>query len=371
MSVAADAVTKVVNAEAVNPSNLQARNNAADYIVIAPSELASAAKPLADYRTSQGLKTMVINVDDIMNEFNFGLSSPDAIRKFLSYAYSNWKKAPQYVVLAGEGTWDYRNNLGFGWNLVPPALVPSLYGLATSDNSLADINGDHLPEMAIGRLPALTPRELQNAITNIKNFEKTKGNRIILLADNPDDAGDFTAESEGLAALFPYNYIREKVYLSEVSANTARTMLFNDLGLGAAFFNYIGHASPYQLSGQGVLTTDDMSLLPNTAGLPIMTAMTCSAGEFAIPGYSTLGSLLVLKGNGGAAAVWSSTGLSDDSEAKILNREFYKAIFTDKKKTLGDAVKQALAKYKLTGSLPFMTDIYGILGDPALKIRLR
>ncbi len=306
-----------------------------------------------------------------MNEFNFGLSSPDAIRKFLSYAYSNWKKAPQYVVLAGEGTWDYRDNLGFGWNLIPPALVPSLYGLATSDNSLADINGNHLPEMAIGRLPALTPKELQNAITNIKNFEKTKGNRIILLADNPDEAGDFTAESEGLAALFPYNYIREKVYLSEVSANTARTMLFNDLGIGAAFFNYIGHASPYQLSGQGVLTTDDMPLLPNAAGLPIVTAMTCSAGEFAIPGYSTLGSLLVLKDNGGAAAVWSSTGLSDDSEAKILNREFYKAVFTDKKKTLGDAVKQALAKYKLTGSLPFMTDIYGILGDPALKIRLR
>ena len=100
ISVAADAVTKVVNAQAVTQSNLQAKNNAADYIVIAPSELAAYAKPLADYRASQGLKAMVVNLDDIMNEFNYGLSSPNAIRKFLSYAYSNWQKAPRYVVLA-------------------------------------------------------------------------------------------------------------------------------------------------------------------------------------------------------------------------------------------------------------------------------
>jgi hypothetical protein len=97
--------------------------------------------------------------------------------------------------------------------------------------------------------------------------------------------------------------------------------------------------------------------------------MTCSIGEFAVPGYSSLSGALVLKDNGGAIAVWSSTGLSDDLEAKILNREFYKAIFTSGKRTLGDAVNQALAKYRLSGSMPFMTDIYGIIGDPALKIR--
>ena len=49
-----------------------------------------------------------------MNEFNYGIYNPKAIRDFLSYAYNNWKKSPRYVVLAGNGTYDYKNNLGTG-----------------------------------------------------------------------------------------------------------------------------------------------------------------------------------------------------------------------------------------------------------------
>jgi hypothetical protein len=146
-------------------------------------------------------------------------------------------------------------------------------------------------------------------------------------------------------------------------------MLFSDLDGGAVFLNYIGHASPYQLSGQGLLTTDDVPLLANGNGPPVITAMTCSVGEFAIPGYSTIGGMLMVQKNGGSAAVWSATGLSADFESKILNREFYNAVLTGGKKVLGDAVMQALSKYRSSGSMPFMIDIYGILGDPALKLR--
>ena len=79
--------------------------------------------------------------------------------------------------------------------------------------------------------------------------------------------------------------------------------------------------------------------------------------------------LMVLKSGGGAAAFWSSTGLSDNTEASILDREFYNAIFFGNKHTLGDAVLQAFAKYRTSGSMPFMTDIYTILGDPALRLK--
>jgi uncharacterized repeat protein (TIGR01451 family)/fimbrial isopeptide formation D2 family protein len=370
LAIATDAAVKVDNAVGVNPSNLRASRNMAHYLIIAPGELVSAAQPLAAYRGLQGMKTMVVNLDDIMNEFNFGISSPEAIRQFLTYAYRNWRKAPGYVLLAGAGTWDYRDNLGAGGNLIPPALVPTSYGLSTSDNHLADVDGDHLPDMAIGRLPVLSPQDLQDVTAKIKTFESTAGNKVILLADRPDDGGNFSSDSEAIAGLFPPGYILEKVYLGEyASADTARPALFNDINGGAVFINYIGHASPDMFSAEGLLTSDDIDALINGSGLPIVTAMTCTSGEFAIPGYPSMSQLMVLKSDGGAAAFWSSTGLSDNSEAGILDREFYNAVFFGNKHTLGDAVLQAFEKYSTSGSMPFMTDIYTILGDPALRLK--
>ncbi|MCL5023989.1 MAG: C25 family cysteine peptidase [Nitrospirae bacterium] len=375
LAVAGDAVVKVENGQAVTPADLQSRNLEADYLVIAPQELAPTAESLAAYRRAQGLKTMVVKLDDIMNEFNSGLSSPEAIRQFLSYAYYNWRKAPRYVLLAGGGTWDYRDNLGAGGNLIPAALVPTLYGLTTSDNYLADVNGDHLPEMAIGRLPALTAGELQNMINKIKLFESNPGSRVILLADVPDEGGDFTTDSEEIAALFPPDYVQEKVYLGVHSFSEARSMLSGYLNGGSAFFNYVGHGGLDVLSKAGILSNNSdypdalqVDALTNASGLPVMVAMTCVAGEFAVPGYLSVSQSLVLKGDGGAVAVWSATGLSDDSEAKILNSGFYRAVFASGKKTLGDAVLEALSEYRARGSMPFMMDIYTILGDPALRI---
>ena len=370
LAVARDAAVRVVNAQGANRSSLRLGSNRGDYLIIAPDELASAVKPLSDYRYSVGMQSKVVTVDDIMNEFNFGLSSPEAIKQFLTYAYKYWSRKPKYVLLAGGGTWDYRDNEGEGGNLIPPAMVPTSYGLSTSDNYLADINGDHVPEMAIGRLPVLTPQEMQNVIAKIKAFEAASGRRVILVADNPDDGGDFPLDSETIAGLFPSSYTLEKVYLGEYpSTELARMTLFNYINAGSVFFNYIGHASFDMFTAEGLFTSDDIAPLANGTGLPVVTAMTCTAGEFAIPGYPSISQLMVLQNGGGAVAFWSATGLSDNAEAKILNWEFYNAVFNGNKKVLGDAVLQAFGKYKTSGSMPFMMDIYTILGDPALKLR--
>ena len=115
---------------------------------------------------------------------------------------------------------------------------------------------------------------------------------------------------------------------------------------------------------------DDLPLFTNAGMLPVMTAMTCLVGNFSDPYQIILSEALLLKADGGVAAAWVPTGLSDDAQASILNREFYKAYFKSAGKTaIGDIVRQALSAYKSKGTLPFMMDIYNILGDPALKIR--
>jgi hypothetical protein len=316
---------------------------------------------------------MVVELEDIMDEFNYGIYSPEAIRDFLSFAYYNRSKAPRYVVLAGGGTFDYKDNQGHGGNLIPPIMIGTPQGLFPSDNHFADIDGDHIPEMAIGRLPVVTPEELTDIIGKIIAYENSSGGtwtkQVLMLADNPDDGGDFPVNSNNVATLLPSGYTAYKIYLSEHPIGDARQMLLNGINNGALLLNYIGHGGLDRLAQEGMLLTTDVASMTNMDRLPVVTAMTCVMGHFAFPGFDSLSEVLVLKQNGGAVAVWSPTGMSINSEAVILNEMFFKSTFSGTKQALGDIVLKALQKGSMNGVSGFILDIYNIMGDPVLKLK--
>jgi hypothetical protein len=278
------------------------------------------------------------------------------------------------VVLAGEGTYDYKNNQAYGDNLLPPLMASTPHGLFASDNQFADVVGnDGVPEMAVGRLPVATPDELDAFIDKITAYETGGGdwtNRILMLADNPDDGGNFPSDSDDVAGLLPSNeYEANKIYLSEHSTEEARTLVLNGINNGALLVNYIGHAGLDRLAQEGMLLSSDVESLGNGNRLPVVTAMTCVAGQFAMPGYDALGELMVLHENGGAIATWAPTGLSLNELAIILDKEFFRTAFVNGDKVLGHVVLKALGNYAGTGKPHFMLDIYNLLGDPALRMR--
>jgi hypothetical protein len=374
LAVTAGSVMTAANVLADVPSDLQVKTNNADYIVITPPELKNAVQALSAYRQGQGHSTKVVDLEDIMDEFNYGIYDPEAIRTFLAYAYNNWQTAPRYVVLAGEGTYDYRNILGYGDNLVPTAMVNTPDGLFASDNYFADVNGDYLPEIAIGRLPVVTEEELQKILDKIiKNENLAAGTekKVLMLADNPVPRNNFTKDSDDIAAFVSDDYAVEKIYLSEHAAGAGRQLVIDGISSGAEMVNYIGHGGLDRLADEGLLRTGDVVSLSNSERYPVLLALTCIVGQFAYPGYDSLSEALILKGDGGTAAVWSPTGLSLHTKATVLNREFFISAFDDGKeeKILGDMVLDALRESADSGgTFVFMHDIYTILGDPALRI---
>ncbi len=357
------------------PSKLMNRGNSADYLVIAGEGLENAAQDLASLRQGKGLETMVVELEDIYDEFNHGISNPAAIKAFLDYAYHHWgHKGPQYVVLAGDGSYDYKDNLGYGECLVPSILVKTPNGLFAADNQFGDTAGnDCVPEIAVGRLPVMTEAELLTLTDKISDYENAGGqwtNRVIMLADNPDYAGNFPADSDYLASLIPLGYTVDKIYLPDFSTiQQARQAVIDGFNAGAVLANYIGHAGLTQLAHEGLLRSVDVPYLQNGERLPLMAAMTCVAGRFTVPGHDSLSEELVLKDNGGAAAVWAPTGASVNFLARILAEGFFKAVFQAQEKTLGKAVLKALQAYAVSGAESFMLNIYNLLGDPALEIR--
>ncbi|MBN1268456.1 MAG: hypothetical protein JXB04_02630 [Kiritimatiellae bacterium] len=352
------------------PSDLRDTANAAEYVVITVPELAAEAATLAAYRSGKGLTSKVVLLDDIYDEFNYGLAEPPAIKSFLSYAAQYWTVPPRYVVLAGEGNYDYLNNTGAGGNLLPAMLASTPQGLYASDGWFADIDGDLVPDMAVGRLPVLTPAELSALVGRITGYESGEGGRwkqdIVLAADNPDNGGDFPVSSDSIGSLLPRDYALEKVYLSELGLGDARTQLIGAINKGAAFVNYFGHGGINLLAAEGLFTSGDAGALTNGNRLPVVVSLSCVVGQFALPGFDCLSETLLLS-PGGAVAVWSPTGESYNHGAEILASGLYRTLFQGGEKVLGDAVVRTLGEFDQPWV--YMLKIYNLLGDPAMDMQ--
>jgi hypothetical protein len=360
-------------------SDLKSTSNEADYLLITNDELLSSAQPLLAYRQGQGYQTMAADLEDIYDEFSFGISSPEAIKDFLAHATSQWATPPSFVVLFGAGTFDYKDNQGYGDNSVPAVLVSALGGLFASDTYYADVVGDDgVPDFAIGRIPVVDSTEAANVIAKIGGFESSNTdpwtNNVFMLADNPDDGGEFPTDSDGVAALIPEDFSIDKIYLSELTINDARDQIIEGINSGSGFVNYIGHAGLDRLAQdrlvqEGLLMSSDAASLANDSMLPIMTAMTCVAGRFEIPGHEVFAETMLLDSDGGVVAVWAPTGLSINEDAVTLNEYLVQAIFQDGTPTIGEAIAAALGDYASgEDHLRYMLEIYNLLGDPALVI---
>ena len=152
--------------------------NGADYILITHRDLGWDSngdayewlEDLVALRQAQGLRVKVVDVQDIFDEFSYGLTSAEAIRDFLSYAYTSWEPpAPQYVLLVGDSTYDFRDNLQLGIiNYVPAYLrFTSYMGETVTDEWFVKISGDDaVPDLYIGRLPAQSAVEAAIMIEN-------------------------------------------------------------------------------------------------------------------------------------------------------------------------------------------------------------
>ena len=341
------------------PSRLKWRGNRAGYLVIAPSTLEEAAQCLAERRRGQGLSALVVDLEDIYDEFACGIATPKAIQSFLAWARKKWRKPPRYVVLAGHGTWDYKDYLGYDDNLIPALLVDTAYGLFSRDSELSR-------EVAVGRLPARTPGELRAMVTKIIAYERSRGEwrkRVLMVADNSDGGGNFPRESDDLARLLPKRYAVDRVYLSQSPLEEARRRLISGLDAGTVMTCYMGHGGMGQWAHEGLLTSGDVGALSNGSRLPVVVALTCLCARFAFPGYDCIGEAFVVKPGGGAVALWGPSGMSQNDEAKGLGGGFIQAALGRPGNRLGDAILSATAKGSETSKT------YNLLGDPALKLR--
>ena len=360
---------------AFGPDELRTNGTGAEYLLIAPDPLVAAAGTLAGRRSAQGLSAWVVPLARIQHEFGFGIPTPEALARFLDFTVSAhpgsvWVSRPRYVVLIGDGTYDYRGNLGQTDNLVPPLMTPTLFGRAVSDVLFGDPDRDGRPEMAIGRLPVHTEEELLRVIGQMDDYSSRTVDRpkALVLADRPDEGGGFIANAEELGSRLDGTFSVEKILNDALDLLIVRDRLMQGLAGGVSLFNYIGHGGRDRL-GAGYLSAGEVGTVDFGPQQPLVVAMTCAAGQFGLPGTTCLGEALLSRTGRGPVAVWSPSGFSIDFQAHQLNLLLADELSRQPVGTrLGDTLKRTITAYRDIGGDPVSPTIYNLLGDPALPL---
>jgi hypothetical protein len=366
-----------------NLSQLLSKSNQADYIIITHEDFYNSATTLADYRQNQGLEVKTVNVQDVYDEFNFGVKNPQAIKDFLSYTYNNWRKpSPTYVLLIGDASFDYKHYWEDGENdLLPTHLFENSINSTetSSDNWYGCIIGDDvLPDMLIGRIPVRTNDQL-NVITNkIINYESNSdadnwNKNVVFVADNADGGGNFEDLSDRFSDTFiPEDFNSTKIYLIDYNndATSTRTAIINTINSGCLLVNYLGHGSIDNWASERIFESDQVASLTNNEKVPVIVTMSCLNGFFhhARTTYS-LAEKLLNTNNAGSVACLSPSGFGYTIGDQYLGDGLYSAIFQENDYILGSAVLKAkLSLFSAGSSFYDHISFFNLLGDPALQL---
>ena len=370
VTFARGAAIKPDQVRAFAADGLRDPSNRAEYLVIAPDSLASAAMALADRRTAQGLSSRVIPLSAIQHAFGAGIPTPIALARFVAHARSTWAVPPRYLMIVGDGTYDYRGFGGQQDNLVPPMVISTLFGRAVSDVLFGDLERDGRPEVAVGRLPIRTEVELSRLIAQMDEFASRTVSlpKALVLADRPDGGGDFIRNAGELVSRMEPGFSVETILNDARELTAARDLLFQKLAAGVNLFNYVGHGGRDRF-GSGSLTVSDAETMDFGLQQPLVVAMTCASWQFGLPGTSCLGEALLLKSGRAPIAVWSPSGFSIDLPAHPLNLLLVGELRRQPVGSrLGDTLRRVLRSFRDQGGDEVTPERYNLLGDPALPL---
>lgn len=364
----ADALHRPQLAAAAAPVQLAGR---IDVLVIAHPHFVEGLAAWQARREAQGLRVRVVDTAAAYARYSGGNIDPAALARLIADAQRIGARA---VMLVGGDTYDYHDRLGLGSRSFVPTLYTRTHPVvahAPSDALLTDIDGDRIPDLAIGRLPVRTTAELSAALGKIEAFERGGESSALFVADQADANGnDFAAVSDYLQTRTTLP--SSTAYLGLLGIDQVRSRVMAASQAGVEVIHYLGHSSlaTWSSPAPGVLAPADIyaGALAGTPRPTVLLQWGCWNSYHVAPRYDTLGHAWLL-GPGAAAAVLGAASLTEAEHDAALSQYLLTA-WTEPGMTLGAAVHAA--KRQLALSDPQAADVLlgtTLLGDPTLRLR--
>jgi len=289
-----------------------------------------------------------------------------------------------YLLLAGAGAIDFKHQRlsvnDYTACLIPPLIAGQRFsngdGMTVAiDAALGDVNGDGVPEVAVGRLPTTQTYELAVAVQKTIAYEGVmRWKQQASVAADWDNTGvmyyPFSAGTDRL--LVPLanagrtvvkHYIGDSTSGAEVRIGS----LFPALRAGSGLFHFFGHANEQSLGGSSVRLLYNANITPANWQKPtIAVIIGCRPNRW--QSLTTTVSLLpcgLFAADTGFVAGLGATGFMLGDEGENLAVELYTNAAGQGRARLGDVWRRGLQR--MAGSMPSERLLcYSLIGDPAL-----
>ena len=176
----------------------------------------------------------------------------------------------------------------------------------------------------------------------------------------------FEAQSSDTGALMPAGVTVQTINRADVgNDDVMRGQVVDALNHGPMLVNYYGHGSVTVWTSAGLLDSNLAANLTNANQLSLYVMMTCLNGYANDAYIDSLGESVMKSPNGGAMAVWASSGFTEPQPQFEMNSEFYRLLFGTEPMRLGEAARSA----KASTSDMDVRRTWTLFGDPAMRIR--
>ncbi len=372
-----------------------------DYIIVVPSDLKSSADELAEFhRSNNNFKVRVVLTDQIYNEFGGGIGDPSAIRDFMKMLYDrangDTSLMPKYLLLFGDGSFDYKNRIENNTNLVPTfesyeSLSPissfntdDFFGFLDNNEGANMLASNLKMDVAIGRIPAKNETEAADVVNKIKFYKSAASlgswQNVLTFCADDEDGNTHINDADAIANYVSTNnpqFNIDKIYLDAFQQISTpggarypdvNTAISNRIYAGTLIFNYMGHGGYTGLAHERILSNVDFDGWTNMCKLPLFITATCDFSNFDDAEIVSAGERLLLNPNGGAIGLVTTVRLVYSYANYDLNLNFMKQIFKVNDQgpiSVGEALRRG--KNNVTSDATNNRK-FTFLGDPAISL---
>jgi len=338
----------------------------------------------------------------VFNEFSSG--TPDAMayrrlcKMFWDRGTSDDGHKLGYLLLAAGGTFDNRmigtNASAFSY---PHLLTWQTPTSSNEDNSIttddyfgilddgSGIDNNDKMNISVGRFPVRSLSEMRTAVNKLVNYVTAPDygswkNQVLNVADDEDQAIHmqqaesvitYARANGGEDMVFNHVFTDAFNAVSEGGSRTypdARAKMFATLNEGVVWWNYTGHASTQNWTGEGLLKRVDVDNNLYYKHLPVLYAATCEYLRFDASTVSS-GELIFKNANGGAIAVICPPRLAYIANNGTLSNNVARYIFSrddeGKQRRIGDMLRMAKNNINTSSNNNRRFFVYG---DPAMRL---
>lgn len=349
---------------------------------------ADPVKAYGGYRATTvggGYDTLVVTVDQLYNQFNYGETSPLAIYSFMKFMSQGNLK---YLFLVGKGR-DITFS-GYQRKVIPSTefldLVPSA-GYPGGDNVYtAGLNGStYYPAVPTGRITATTPAQVADYLNKVKEIEAQPlqpwAKELLHLS------GGGSASTDSFELLLFRLYVNEfkktaegpylgghVSTLSKANVGIEKINIAPTVNQGVNLVTFFGHSSSSTIDIDIGNVNDPTLGYNNPKKYPVFLINGCNAGTVFSNAF-TFSEEWTLAANKGSRNFIAGTSLGFSENLRSYSNLFYQVAFADSNfiaKGIGDIQKETCKRYLQNTAANIYSiaqiDQMVLAGDPALKL---